>query len=85
MITAAFLAVCVFDVNRLLRLHDIGVLSYLRSRWFSSVTGCHGHRSSPSAISLATMLGPFYIAVGGLIMAAGAVSIERAMKKRRRS
>ncbi|KAK7467950.1 hypothetical protein BaRGS_00036793, partial [Batillaria attramentaria] len=60
----------------LLRLQDTGVLSYLHNRWYPKLAGCHGNLTPSTSISLTTLQGPFYVAVGGLVMATVTLVVE---------
>ena len=65
------------DVHRLLRLHDTGVMSYLHDKWFPSQAGCQDNLSTPPSVTMATLQGPFYVALVALVVAAGVLFIER--------
>ncbi|XP_070175550.1 glutamate receptor ionotropic, delta-1-like [Littorina saxatilis] len=64
-----------------LRLQDSGVLSHMRSKWFPGAEHCHGNKTLPKAITLTAVQGPFYIALGGLILASAVVLVERFAKR----
>ncbi|XP_070185893.1 glutamate receptor ionotropic, kainate 2-like [Littorina saxatilis] len=68
----------------LLRLEASGVLSHLREKWMPGPRNCHDNDSAPQAITIATMQGPCYIAVAGILLALSFLLFERRCFRRRR-
>ncbi|KAK7475656.1 hypothetical protein BaRGS_00033082 [Batillaria attramentaria] len=66
----------------LLRLQDAGMMHHLRKRWLPQQANHPASRSSRTTITLETMQGPFYIAVGGLVSAAIALLAEMTIGRR---
>ncbi|XP_070185906.1 glutamate receptor 1-like [Littorina saxatilis] len=67
----------------LLRLEASGVLSHLREKWKPKPLNCHDNDSAPKAIPIATLQGPCYVVIAGILLALGVLLFERRCFRRR--
>ncbi|PVD19403.1 hypothetical protein C0Q70_19891 [Pomacea canaliculata] len=61
----------------IMKLDEAGVLIYLQKRWWQSESSEGKRAASPSSVTMTTVQGPLYFALGGLILACAILLVER--------